>query len=105
MTQISISEDDFDKRFNPIHNHINNEAPFDGTMFETFGKELEYVYDSLKDEKKKRTLWTIVEGDEGELYYESGFHYVNRLGYFFTEEQILKDDLGIIVPIEMVSIE
>jgi hypothetical protein len=49
-------------------------------MFETYGEELEFV---RKQEPKK--IWTIVDGDNGNLFYMAGFHTVNRIGYFVTE--------------------
>ena len=32
-------------------------------------------------------MWTILEGDDNELYYTTGVHVVNRIGYFVTEEE------------------
>lgn len=33
-----------------------------------------------------RHLWTIVEGDDGDLYAVAGWHYVNRIKYVTTQE-------------------
>ena len=35
----------------------------------------------LSDGLTERNVWTIVEGDEGDLYAMAGLHFVNRLGY------------------------
>lgn len=32
-------------------------------------------------------IWTILEAD-GIMFYSSGFHFVNRLGYLITEEEV-----------------
>ena len=32
-----------------------------------------------------KRLWTLIEGDNGELFISSGFHFVNRLEHFITE--------------------
>jgi len=78
-----ISEDEFYTKFNLVKNHIDNNASFDGCMFETFSEEREFVIEINK--VAPRRVWTIVESD-GRMYYESGYHIVNRIGYFITEE-------------------
>jgi hypothetical protein len=50
-------------------------------MYETFGKEVEYV-----KEKHNKHIWTIVDNEDGELIIIAGFHFVNRLGYLITPE-------------------
>ena len=81
---IEISEDAFAALFKPIANHLNPHASYDwgdghGTLFETFDEELAFV----QSQEPKR-IWTLVDGDDGE-YIDSGFHFVNRIGYFITE--------------------
>jgi hypothetical protein len=78
-----ISEDEFYEQFNCVINHIDDNASFDGCMFETYGKELEYVFEKAKETPCR--VWTILDCD-GKLYYSTGFHLVNRLGYLITEE-------------------
>ncbi len=101
ITQIeNITEDEFYKKFNLIKNHFDSNAGFDGCMFETYGKELDYVF---KRSKENRVV-SIIEGDEElerkfisdsgieitepipNMYYASGFHLVNRLGYFLLDK-------------------
>jgi uncharacterized protein YlzI (FlbEa/FlbD family) len=38
--------------------------------------------------QKPDTVWTLLEGDEGQLVIESGLHVVNRIGYLVTERGI-----------------
>ena len=71
--------------FKPQTNTIDPNASFqneDGTgiMFETFGDELEYVQAT-----DNHYIWTYGDGDDGGGYIWSGWHFVNRLGYFITE--------------------
>lgn len=66
--------------FKPIKNHFNELAPLDGTMFETFDRELQHVRQANED-----NIWTLVEGDENEWILVNGFHFVNRVGYVITE--------------------
>jgi len=68
------------EKFKPIKNTIDSNAAFDGTMFETFGKELEAVKSA-----NPLYVWTLVDGDEGESIISNGYHFVNRIGYFITE--------------------
>jgi hypothetical protein len=51
----------------------------DGYLFETYGKEFEFV-----KIQNPSHVWTLVESDN-KLYVCSGFHHVNRLGYFVTQ--------------------
>ena len=50
-------------------------------LLETYGKDLDLV--KASDPKR---VWTIVEGDSGDLYLVAGFHTVNRLNYVITEK-------------------
>ena len=95
---VKMTEDEFYEQFNPVKNHIDTNASFDGCMFETFGPELLHVQGRLKDDVMKRTIWTIIEV-EGKFYYVSGYHYVNRFGYLITEE-FIKEDLEIEVKLD-----
>ena len=77
-THYEISEDDFLARFKPVPNHIDSNASFDGCMFETFGEELAHVR-----AQDSNLVWTALDCD-GQLRIESGFHFVNRLGYLIA---------------------
>ena len=78
------TDDDFYEKFNPVKNHIDNNASFDECMFETYGDELDYVKTLAKKNIKK--IWTILDCD-GDLYIGAGLHYVNRHGYLITKEE------------------
>ena len=88
MNFIELTEEEFDNRFTPVENHLSNNASFNGWMFETYGEELEYVMSMIET----RRVWTIITGENDTLFYSSGFHIVNRLGYLITEEVIDEDD-------------
>jgi len=81
-----ITEDEFDEKFKPKQNHLAEDAPFTGAMYETYGKELEYILTLANDPEQVHHVWTIIEGDTCDLYYVPGYHLVNRLGYLVTEE-------------------
>lgn len=77
---------EFVDEYQPIENHIDMNAAFDGMMFETYGNELEFV--RSQNEKK---IWTILEGDEGETLICPGYHLVNRIGYMITKKDSSED--------------
>lgn len=75
---ITMSEDVFFEVFKPIRNHIDDNASWDGCMFETFGDELEFVR-----RQPAERIWTIFEADDG-LAISNGYHLVNRIGYLVS---------------------
>lgn len=91
----AMTEDEFLDRHLPVKNHLDANAAFDGTMFETFGAELDYVLGI--DRADPRRIATLIDGEEG-MAIVSGYHMVNRLGYFvlaapFAEDfEVLLDD-------------
>jgi hypothetical protein len=74
-------EDAWIEKFKPRKNQFKDDAPYEGTMYETFGEELEYIQQSGAE----NCVWTLIEGDDGS-FISPGYHLVNRMGYFITEE-------------------
>ena len=54
-------------------------APINGCMFETYGEEIDYVW-----EQPVNHVWTVIEGSSGAWYITTGRHLVNRIGYLIT---------------------
>ena len=78
-------EDKFNEwclKYEPMDNNIDMNAVSD--KFETFGKDLEYVLSIANTEPAR--VWTLVDGDDGNLYISSGYHLVNRINYFITHK-------------------
>jgi hypothetical protein len=100
MAFIQLTEDEFDAQYHPVKNHLDDNASFDGCMFETYGKELLHVVDCLKG--TKRQVWTIIESDcNDNIYYVSGMHIVNRLGFLVTLERVPEDtEIEVFIDIE-----
>jgi hypothetical protein len=71
--------DAWDAKYQPMENHIDTNA---GDKFETYGEELDYVLSIANTEPAR--VWTLVDGDDGNLYITSGYHLVNRVNYFIT---------------------
>lgn len=85
--------------FEPVVNHLSDGASFDdgngGVMFETYGKELDYVLAVAK--LKPLHVWTYMDGKHHPIICE-GYHLVNRIGYFITNNPCeLKTHYEIIV--------
>jgi hypothetical protein len=78
-----LTYDKWEAEFEPIQNHLNENAPYGGLMFETYGDELGHVLDAANGETEGN-VWTLVEGDSGRLVICEGYHLCNRLGYFIT---------------------
>ncbi len=70
--------------YKPMQNYVANyEAAYDNTMFETCGDECKFIH-KLRITAPD-TIWTLVQGDNDEWIIASGYHYVNRMGYFVSQ--------------------
>ena len=81
---VELSCDEWERIFKPIKNHIDPNASMDGYMFETYGDEVEFVKNQSPEH-----IWMYGDGDDGGTYIWNGWGFVNRLGYFITEEPCL----------------
>lgn len=102
MTEIFIelTEDEFDDSYPLVPNHINPSAGWavgesGGCLFETYGDEFEFVR-----RQPPGRVWTLVDGDDGDLYLISGLHFVNRVGYLLSTVPVA-DDVTIQVRVPM----
>lgn len=82
MTLIEIDDTEWEDTFHPINNPLDSNASCGGQMFETYGEELDYVLEVANSEPRR--VWTYVDGDKEPIII-SGYHVVNRIGYFITE--------------------
>lgn len=103
-----LTEEQFDEQFEVLINHFERAkadpsigdddiCSFNGRMFETYGEELTFVRQMAKENR----VITIIEGDEDvenefgeptlEMFYVSGMHLVNRIGYLVTKEPITEE--------------
>ena len=99
MTSLEITEDEFDTRYPLVINHLNPNASWifgdgPGCLFETYGQELAFV-----SSQNPRTIWTLVDGDDGSQFLLSGFHIVNRIGYLVSTVPFPEDaDILVSIP-------
>lgn len=80
---IELTEEEWFDTFKPLPNHIDPNASFNdgeqGYMFETYGKELDFVR-----KQDPNRIWTYTDGDNGSTFIFQGMGIVNRIGYFVT---------------------
>ena len=75
-----MSLDEWFDTYKPLKNHLDINSSFDGTMYETYGDEVEWV-----KQQAPHHIWMYGQGDDGGTYIWNGWHFVNRIGYFVTE--------------------
>lgn len=82
VTQLaSMTFDEFFEIFRPIKNTIRGDAPEEGYLFEA-PEDVDFV--AKDNEKNHNKVWTLID-DDG-LTIVEGFHTINAIGYFITEE-------------------
>lgn len=74
-------------KYKPVQNPFTTGRSYENTLFETFGQEYEYV-----KTQNPYTIWTLMEGDQGDWFIASGHHWVNRLGYFICSVPLSEDE-------------
>jgi hypothetical protein len=95
-----LTEDNFSEIYKPQINHIerakqpsfvadSDVCSWNGTMYETYGREEDYVKQIALENHKR--IWTIVTCDDDEngdsvVSICAGLHHVNREGYLITEK-------------------
>lgn len=81
---LTIDEDTFVTEYRPIPNPLDDAAGFDfgggGCLLETYGADREHLRSA--DPAK---VWTVIDGDNGAIVIESGYHLVNRIGFLVTQ--------------------
>ena len=80
-------EDIWFEKFSPVINPNGQGGYSVGDhqyMFDTVGQDLKRVQKAL--EANYDSIWTLIEGDDGNQYIVAGFHFINRMGYFITEK-------------------
>jgi hypothetical protein len=87
-TFIELTIREFDNQYTFLPNHITPSSSWacgkrNYGLFETYGEEFDYVrhYDP-------KNVWTLIDGNDGNLYAISGLYYINRLGYLLSREQV-----------------
>lgn len=89
---MEVTEENFDEVFKPQQNHLDNNASFNGCMYETYGEEVNYVLNLAKTTRK---VWTIIDNNDGTMFYLPGFHYVNRIGFLICEVEYQQEQEAI----------
>ena len=89
-TKARLSFEEWVELYQPKKNHLVENASFQdesgvGTMFETYGVELDWV-----KVQSPQHVWTYIDTEDGTAIV-SGYSYVNRIGYFITKRPYNKN--------------
>ena len=76
-----LHEDTFYEYFKPFRHADSQHNIWGGHGLETFGKDLKIVRG-----QNPAYVWTVVDGESGNQWITTGFHYVNRICYLITEK-------------------
>lgn len=93
LTEDQFYEIDF------IQNHLDDNASWDGTMFETYGAEAEFV-----KSQEPNKIWTLIDVDYG-MSVVAGWHFVNRIGYFISDKPWTDENTHFYMPSEFECIK
>ena len=78
-------------KYKPIPNKFSKHNEL---MYETYGEEVEHV-----QSMHPNFVWTLVDGDMCSLLI-AGYHYVNRLGYYISENPWDDEDTTVLLSVE-----
>ena len=88
ITAITMTIEEWEGKYQPMANHIDSDASWNGALYETYGEELEFI-----NKVDYRNVWTYVDGEDGGTYLVSGRCFVNRIGYIVTANKWDEDDM------------
>jgi hypothetical protein len=84
--------EEWEKEFQPIENHISDNAGLGGLLFETYGDEVLFAVgvankeaEAGDDDKPTLHVWTYIDAED-ETVIVDGWRYVNRIGYLITKK-------------------
>lgn len=81
-----VDWDEFESRYVPLQNHIEKDAPLSGWMFETYGKEYDYIIQAHNASPDR--VWSFIDGANGDVLIVSGLIPFDCIGYVITENPI-----------------
>lgn len=84
VKSVKMNEDEFDELFETMPGGV--EAGEDSGLYETYGDDLDVVSKIAKENPKR--VWTMVDGDSGGSVLTQGMHFVNRIAYVLTENEM-----------------
>jgi hypothetical protein len=88
-----ITHGEWFTQFKPIINPLGRRASFDGTMYETYGDQVELVRRTVPSQ-----IWTLKTTEDGDTeYISAGWSTVNRIGYFMTENSWVDRDIEVVI--------
>jgi hypothetical protein len=81
--ELTISEDDWFKEYQPIEEEDGLYKTFDKSSF----SDLEKLAKSFSNTTEwMKHVWTSVDGDDGDIYITNGLTYVNQINFYVTKK-------------------
>ena len=82
LVNMDIEFEEWLLKYKPRKNRVTKNSLYNGHMFETCGKDIEFLRDSRIP---REYLWTLIDCENEEQYIVPGWHLVDRAGYFMTK--------------------
>jgi hypothetical protein len=103
-TLVTLSEREFDDAYPLLGNPFNPFAGWGiartcGCLFDTTGEEFAFIRAC-----DPRYVWTLTDGEQGDLQMISGVHVVNRIGYLLSDRPV-PDGQTILVTIPLADVQ
>ena len=95
--QVLLTVEEWEHHFGVLDNHLDKNASFGGSMFETYGEEYDYV--ASIGQKEPSRIWTYIDKEDGTTAIINHWGFEGRIGYFITEKPY-DDELNIIVQLD-----
>lgn len=79
----SMRFETWQKRYQPVLNHVSRNTAIEGHVFLPSGADLDYVRSQSRDK-----VWSFIVCDEGKKpvwLISEGYHFVNLMGYLVTQ--------------------
>lgn len=86
--QINLTWDEWEEMYKPVQNNISRRGEFNGWLFETYDEDLEHIQVMSQLPEERAKVWTLMTDDNGNMCISEGYHHVNRVGYFVTENPV-----------------
>ena len=78
-----MTYEQWEAKYQPILNHLDQNASDKQRTFETYGVEVGFVLGVNYVDPKR--VWTLID-DSDATYIVDGYHLVNRISYFVTQK-------------------
>lgn len=83
MNHFQLNEHEFNTLYTLCNNPFSNFALQSRKGFEPNGLDLEHIR-----QQDPARVWTMLKGEDGEMYLVNGYHYNNRIAFYLSVEPV-----------------